>query len=179
MEKYSVTGMNCAACSARVEKAVSKVEGVTSCSVNLLTNSMTVEGSVKSEAVIRAVEDAGYGAERLNGTAQKLHQNPKEKSLNKSETSIILKRLIISAVLLIILMYIFSLVYSFVSFIELINEQVSVENKNNRIYFNFTCISILFVLIGLIIFILNLRKSKEDEYLYRKDPNKVMMNKMI
>lgn len=105
MEKYSVTGMNCAACSARVEKAVSKVEGVTSCSVNLLTNSMTVEGSVKSEAVIRAVEDAGYGAERLNGIAQKLHQNPKEKSLNKSETSIILERLIISAVLLIILMY--------------------------------------------------------------------------
>ena len=105
MEKYSVTGMSCAACSARVEKAVSKIEGVTSCSVNLLTNSMTVEGSVKSEAVIQAVEDAGYGAERLNGTAQKSHQNPEEKSLNKSETSVILKRLIISIVLLMILMY--------------------------------------------------------------------------
>ena len=105
MEKYSVTGTSCAACSARVEKAVSKIEGVTSCSVNLLTNSMTVEGSVKSEAVIQAVEDAGYGAERLNGTAQKSHQNPEEKSLNKSETSVILKRLIISIVLLMILMY--------------------------------------------------------------------------
>ena len=105
MEKYSVTGMSCAACSARVEKAVSKIEGVTSCSVNLLTNSMTVEGSVKSEEVIQAVKDAGYGAERLNGTTQKSHQNPEEKSLNKSETSVILKRLIISIVLLMILMY--------------------------------------------------------------------------
>ena len=62
MEQYNVTGMSCAACSARVEKAVSKVEGVSSCSVSLLTNSMGVEGTASPEAVIRAVEDAGYGA---------------------------------------------------------------------------------------------------------------------
>ena len=62
MEQYNVTGMSCAACSARVEKAVSKVEGVTSCSVSLLTNSMGVEGTAAPEAVIRAVEEAGYGA---------------------------------------------------------------------------------------------------------------------
>ena len=64
MEQYTVTGMSCAACSARVEKAVSKVEGVTSCSVSLLTNSMGVEGSASPEAIIKAVEDAGYGAHR-------------------------------------------------------------------------------------------------------------------
>ena len=62
MEQYTVTGMSCAACSARVEKAVSKVEGVTSCSVSLLTNSMGVEGNASAQAVISAVEEAGYGA---------------------------------------------------------------------------------------------------------------------
>ena len=62
MQQYLVTGMSCAACSSRVEKAVSKVEGVTSCSVSLLTNSMGVEGTAAPEAVIRAVEAAGYGA---------------------------------------------------------------------------------------------------------------------
>ena len=62
MAQYTVTGMSCAACSARVEKAVSKVEGVTGCSVSLLTNSMGVEGSASPEAIIKAVEDAGYGA---------------------------------------------------------------------------------------------------------------------
>ena len=62
MEQYSVTGMSCAACSARVEKAVSKVEGVTSCSVSLLTNSMRVEGTASPQSVIAAVEAAGYGA---------------------------------------------------------------------------------------------------------------------
>ena len=62
MQQYNVTGMSCAACSARVEKAVSKVEGVTACSVSLLTNSMGVEGSASPQAVIRAVQDAGYGA---------------------------------------------------------------------------------------------------------------------
>ena len=64
MEQYTVTGMSCAACSARVEKAVSKVEGVTSCSVSLLTNSMGVEGAAAPEAVIAAVEQAGYGASK-------------------------------------------------------------------------------------------------------------------
>ena len=64
MEQYQVTGMSCAACSARVEKAVSAVEGVTSCSVSLLTNSMGVEGTADPEEIIRAVEKAGYGARR-------------------------------------------------------------------------------------------------------------------
>ena len=69
MEQYTVTGMSCAACSARVEKAVSKLEGVTSCSVSLLTNSMGVEGAVSAEAVIAAVEQAGYGAsKRVRGS---------------------------------------------------------------------------------------------------------------
>ena len=64
MEQYNVTGMSCAACSARVEKAVSKVDGVTSCSVSLLTNSMGVEGTASPEAIIDAVQKAGYGASR-------------------------------------------------------------------------------------------------------------------
>ena len=62
MDRYDVTGMSCAACSARVEKAVNAVDGVTSCSVSLLTNSMTVEGSASAGSVIKAVQDAGYGA---------------------------------------------------------------------------------------------------------------------
>lgn len=62
MEQYNVTGMSCAACSARVEKAVSKVPGVTSCSVSLLTNSMGVEGTASPDDIIAAVEEAGYGA---------------------------------------------------------------------------------------------------------------------
>ena len=62
MKQYTVTGMSCAACSARVEKAVSKVDGVSACSVSLLTNSMGVEGDADSASVIRAVEEAGYGA---------------------------------------------------------------------------------------------------------------------
>ena len=70
MEQYNVTGMSCAACSARVEKAVSKVPGVTSCSVSLLTNSMGVEGTASPEAIIRAVQDAGYGASRKGTEAQ-------------------------------------------------------------------------------------------------------------
>ena len=61
MEQYNVTGMSCAACSARVEKAVNKVPGVTSCSVSLLTNSMGVEGTASASAIVSAVEEAGYG----------------------------------------------------------------------------------------------------------------------
>ena len=71
MKQYIVTGMTCAACSARVEKAVSKVEGVESCSVSLLTNSMGVEGSASEEAVIKAVVDAGYGASLKNSADKK------------------------------------------------------------------------------------------------------------
>ena len=64
MEQYTVTGMSCAACSARVEKAVSKVPGVISCSVSLLTNSMGVEGTASPQEIIAAVQNAGYGAEK-------------------------------------------------------------------------------------------------------------------
>ena len=74
MEHYTVTGMSCAACSARVEKAVSAVPGVTSCSVSLLTNSMGVEGSATPDAVISAVQAAGYGAS-LKGPAQSSPQH--------------------------------------------------------------------------------------------------------
>ena len=70
MEQYDVTGMSCAACSARVEKAVTKVKGVTSCSVSLLTNSMGVEGTAPPQEIISAVEKAGYGA-KLKGAGTK------------------------------------------------------------------------------------------------------------
>ena len=71
MEHYSVTGMSCAACSSRVEKAVSKVDGVTECTVSLLTNSMTVEGTAAPETIIQAVKDAGYGATQKDKAAGK------------------------------------------------------------------------------------------------------------
>ena len=71
MEQYIVTGMSCAACSARVEKAVGKVPGVTSCCVNLLTNSMGVEGQASAEAIIKAVEDAGYGIKKQDALIDK------------------------------------------------------------------------------------------------------------
>lgn len=98
MEKYIVKGMSCAACSARVERAVNDVKGVTACSVSLLTNSMTVEGTASSEAIISAVESAGYSAEKEDAASLK-------KRDNKAETGIIIKRLIISSVLLLALMY--------------------------------------------------------------------------
>ena len=99
MEKYDITGMSCAACQARVEKAVSKVDGVTSCSVSLLTNSMGVEGSAKSEDIIKAVTEAGYGA-KLQGSAKTADND----NLEDRETPVLVKRLIFSAVFLIILM---------------------------------------------------------------------------
>lgn len=102
MKQYNVTGMSCAACQARVEKAVSKVSGVSSCSVSLLTNSMGVEGNASPEAVIRAVEDAGYGAS-LKGAE---NTPARDDSLRDTETPKLKKRLIYSAVFLIILMYI-------------------------------------------------------------------------
>ena len=71
MEQYIVTGMSCAACSSRVEKAVSKVPGVTSCSVSLLTNSMGVEGTASEQEIIKAVADAGYGASKKGEGAAK------------------------------------------------------------------------------------------------------------
>lgn len=104
MKKYDITGMSCAACSARVEKAVSALEGITSCSVNLLTNSMTVEGSATNEAIVEAVNKAGYGAFPKDGE-QKSYENDKD-STQKSETGAIKIRLFSSLVLLFALMYV-------------------------------------------------------------------------
>lgn len=106
MKQYNVTGMSCAACSARVEKAVGQLDGVTSCSVNLLTNSMGVEGDVSAEAVIKAVENAGYGAS-VKGEkreAKKANTVSEEESVDRN-TSIIKKRLIASIIVLCVLMY--------------------------------------------------------------------------
>lgn len=100
MDKYKVTGMSCAACSARVEKAVSAVDGVDKCAVNLLTNSMTVEGSATEESIRRAVEKAGYGLV----SELKTDNKPKEPSDNK-EIKALITRLISSVVFLLILMY--------------------------------------------------------------------------
>ena len=106
MKQYSVTGMSCAACSTRVEKAVSKVPGVTACSVSLLTNSMGVEGSASEQDIIKAVEAAGYGASvKGNNTASSTASND-EDFLKDTETPILKQRLIASLVLLIALMYI-------------------------------------------------------------------------
>ncbi|MDY5230476.1 MAG: heavy metal translocating P-type ATPase [Eubacteriales bacterium] len=103
MTQYNVTGMNCAACSARVEKAVSKVEGVTSCSVSLLTNSMGVEGTADSGAIIKAVKAAGYGAS-LKGD-DKAESKSADDTLADTVTPKLKKRLISSVVLLVVLMY--------------------------------------------------------------------------
>lgn len=109
MQKYTVTGMSCAACSARVEKAVSKVPEVTSCSVSLLTNTMGVEGSASAEDIIKAVEDAGYGASKIGD------QDKKSQALNAIKAAEILKddatpqlkrRLAASIGFLLILMYV-------------------------------------------------------------------------
>ncbi|CDE46739.1 copper-(Or silver)-translocating P-type ATPase [Clostridium sp. CAG:411] len=105
MKQYNVTGMSCAACSARVEKAVTKLEGVSACSVSLLTNSMGVEGDVAPETVIRAVEEAGYGAS-LKGKEKKQSVSEQEESLKDRETPVLKKRLFSSIIFLIILMYI-------------------------------------------------------------------------
>lgn len=104
MEQYSVTGMSCAACSARVEKAVSGVEGVTSCSVSLLTNSMGVEGTASPAAIIKAVEDAGYGA-RKKGAESGAAVRSRADELADHETPELMRRLIASLVFLIILLY--------------------------------------------------------------------------
>lgn len=120
MNKYSVDGMHCAACSARVEKAVNKVPGVDSCSVSLLTNSMGVEGSASPEEIIRAVENAGYEAalmgegkaraserESSSEAVSQFNENLKEqeKALEDRDTPRLRKRLILSATFLLVLMY--------------------------------------------------------------------------
>lgn len=104
MKQYNVTGMSCASCVARVEKAVNKVDGVTSCSVNLLTNSMSVDGDVKSSDVISAVEKAGYGAS-LKGNSSK-ENNTNDEPLKDTETPKLKKRLFSSLIFLLLLMYI-------------------------------------------------------------------------
>ena len=105
MEQYNVTGMSCAACSSRVEKAVSKVPGVTSCSVSLLTNSMGVEGTATSGEIIKAVQDAGYGAS-LKGTAgAQASASAAEEALEDHETPVLKRRLIASVGFLLVLMY--------------------------------------------------------------------------
>ena len=108
MEQYIVTGMSCAACSSRVEKAVSKVPGVTSCSVSLLTNSMGVEGTASEQEIIKAVADAGYGASKKGEGAAKTQSSSAsagEDMLKDRTTPALKKRLIASLGILIVLMY--------------------------------------------------------------------------
>ena len=105
MKQYIVTGMSCAACSARVEKAVGKVPGVTSCSVSLLTNSMGVEGSAPEGEIIAAVEAAGYGASAKGGTKAVPSASETEEALRDKETPVLKRRLLWSLGFLLVLMY--------------------------------------------------------------------------
>ena len=106
MEQYNVTGMSCAACSARVEKAVNAVPGVTSCSVSLLTNSMGVEGTASAAAIVKAVQDAGYGASPRSSSASAAPDSSADlDALADHETPKLKKRLIASLIFLIVLMY--------------------------------------------------------------------------
>ena len=116
MEQYNVTGMSCAACSARVEKAVSKVPGVTSCSVSLLTNSMGVEGTAAPADIVAAVEAAGYGASPKNAAAQSAA--PSADALKDTETPRLKRRLIASLIFWVVLMY-FSMGHMPVSYTHL------------------------------------------------------------
>ncbi|MBR7079309.1 MAG: heavy metal translocating P-type ATPase [Treponema sp.] len=108
MRQFAVTGMTCAACSARVEKAVSSVEGVSSCSVSLLTNSMKVEGNAAGDAIVSAVEKAGYGARQLDEEKGKRQSSiaQKEELLKDVNTPLLRRRLIFSCVFLLALMYV-------------------------------------------------------------------------
>lgn len=116
MQQYSVTGMNCAACAARIEKSVSKIQGVNSCSVSLLTNSLAVEGTASSQEIIDAVKNAGYGASEKIAKAAKNSSRPnsnsadsiseQEDSLSDKETPRLKKRLFSSLAFLLLLMYI-------------------------------------------------------------------------
>ncbi len=102
MKKYNITGMSCAACSSRVEKAVKDLDDVTSCSVNLLTNSMLVEGTASEQEIIKAVENAGYGAESADNKIKSISD---DNELKDTETPALVRRLISSLVFLIVLMY--------------------------------------------------------------------------
>ena len=105
MTKYNITGMSCAACSNRVEKAVSKVEGVKSVSVSLLTNTMGVEGDASSSDIIEAVQKAGYDASLYEAVDKKDKKSDIDDNLNDKDIPILRKRLTISVILLCILMY--------------------------------------------------------------------------
>ena len=111
MEKYQVTGMSCASCQAHVEKAVSKVPGVTKCTVSLLTNSMTVEGTAAPADIMKAVDDAGYSAKPLEAKAEKSSGSlsaklaAEEEALRDKETPVLKRRLVWSVALLLVLMY--------------------------------------------------------------------------
>ena len=102
MTQYEVTGMSCAACSARVEKAVSGLSGVDSCSVSLLTNSMMVDGSASPDAIIKAVQDAGYGAS-VKGVQKS--SAAEEDALADHDTPVLKRRLFASLGFLLVLMY--------------------------------------------------------------------------
>ena len=104
MQQYNISGMSCAACSARVEKAVSAVDGVTACCANLLTNSMTVEGNADEQAIVSAVEKAGYSA-AIKGTKQE-PTSTKEDALADKETPVLRRRLVASLLFVAVLMYI-------------------------------------------------------------------------
>ncbi|MCR4671934.1 MAG: heavy metal translocating P-type ATPase [Lachnospiraceae bacterium] len=145
MDKYKVTGMSCAACQAHVEKAVSGVPGVTSCNVSLLTNSMAVEGNASSEDIIKAVENAGYGAEPMGGAVKKSSSASlaeQEEALRDTETPKMVRRLISSVIVLLILMY-FSMGHMMWGF--------SVP----MIFHNHVCLGILEMLLSLIVLFIN------------------------
>ena len=106
MKQYTVTGMTCAACQARVEKAVAAVPGVEGCAVSLLTNSMGVEGTAEPAAIIQAVEKAGYGASLKGEGGRAASQKPAEEAWADRETPVLLRRLIWSVGFVALLMYV-------------------------------------------------------------------------
>ena len=106
IKNYSITGMTCSACSARIEKVVSNIDGINACSVNLLTNSMQVKGNVDSATIVQAVEKAGYGASLKNKTEKNGNFEEKVDSLKNKDIPVLLKRLIFSSVFLLALMYV-------------------------------------------------------------------------
>ena len=106
IKNYSITGMTCSACSARIEKVVSNIDGINACSVNLLTNSMQVKGNVDSATIVQAVEKAGYGASLKNKTEKNSKVLQDVDSLKNKDIPVLLKRLIFSSVFLLALMYV-------------------------------------------------------------------------
>lgn len=106
IKNYSITGMTCSACSARIERVVSNIDGINACSVNLLTNSMQVKGNVDSATIVQAVEKAGYGASLKNKTEKNGNFEQKVDSLKNKDIPVLLKRLIFSSVFLLALMYV-------------------------------------------------------------------------